>query len=237
MSTFVLIHGAWHGAWCWYRIVSRLERAGHRVIAPDLLGAGRDRTPLASVTLASWREQIGALLVAEREPVVLVGHSRGGVVISEVAEHYPEKVRKLVYLAAFLLRDGESLNQLSANATDSLATASIVPGADGVSCSLRPEGLKDAFYGMCGDEDVALARLCLTPEPLTALVTPVKVSEQRFGRVPRVYVRCLQDRAATLSMQNHMIEASPCEEVITLEADHSPFFSRPDQLARELARL
>lgn len=237
MNTFVLIHGAWHGAWCWYRIVARLERAGHRVIAPDLLGAGRERTPLASVTLESWREQIGAIVAAEREPVVLVGHSRGGIVISEVAEHYPDKVRKLVYVAASLCRNGETAGQWVASATDSLTGPNIVVSEDGVSATCRPQGLKELLYGLCGEEDIALARACVTPEPLAPMGTPVRVSEQRFGRVPRVYVRCLQDRAATPAMQARMIEASPCEEVITLDADHSPFFSRPDQLSKELARL
>ena len=187
--------------------------------------------------MASWRQQIGAIVTAEREPVVLVGHSRGGIVISEVAEHYPERVRKLVYIAAFLLRDGESLNQLSAVATDSLAGPNIVMGADGLTCSIRPEASRDAFYGMCSEADFALAKLCLTPEPLAPLGTPIRVSAGNFGRVPRVYVRCLQDRAATPAMQALMCEASPCEEVIALDTDHSPFFSCPELLAEKLAGM
>ena len=86
-----------------------LRGAGHRVDAPDLAGLGTDRTSLADITLATWRDQIAALVDAALEPVVLVGHSRGGIVISEVAEARPDKIARLVYLAAFLLGDGESI--------------------------------------------------------------------------------------------------------------------------------
>ncbi len=86
-----------------------LRGAGHRVDAPDLAGLGADRTNPAGITLATWRDQIVALADEAVEPIVLVGHSRGGIVISEVAEARPDKIARLVYLAAFLLGDGESI--------------------------------------------------------------------------------------------------------------------------------
>src|SRR5262245_17861037 len=100
MSTFVLVHGAWHGAWCWYKVVPQLTQAGHTAIAPDLPGLGRDRTPLAEISLDRWTEAICEIVDAATEPVVLVGHSRGGIVISEVAERRPARVATLVYLTA-----------------------------------------------------------------------------------------------------------------------------------------
>src|SRR5262245_21064899 len=109
MSTFVLIHGAWHAAWCWHKIVPRLEKAGHTVIAPDLPAMGRDRTPVNRVSLAKWRDTVCAVIDSVTEPVILVGHSRGGIVISEVAEHRPERVGVLVYVAAYLLDDGQCM--------------------------------------------------------------------------------------------------------------------------------
>src|SRR3990172_12780518 len=83
MSTYIFVHGAWHGGWCWYKVVPLLERAGHRVLAPDLPSLGKDKTPVSEVSLALWAEHLCRLLEAEREPAVLVGHSRGGIVISE----------------------------------------------------------------------------------------------------------------------------------------------------------
>src|SRR5476649_1897062 len=107
MSAYVLIHGAWHGGWCWHKVVVRLRKAGHRASAPDLPSLGRDRTPLALVSLQTWTESVCRALDAEAEPVILVGHSRAGAVISQAAEAAPEKIRTLVYLAGYLLADGE----------------------------------------------------------------------------------------------------------------------------------
>ncbi len=107
MATYVLIHGAWHGAWCWDKVVSLLKMKGHRVEAPDLPGHGKDRTPIGEVSLEAYAEKICKVLDAELEPVILVGHSMGGIAISQAAEYLPDKIETLVYLTAFLLRDGE----------------------------------------------------------------------------------------------------------------------------------
>ncbi len=109
MSHFVLVHGSWHGGWCWYKIAARLRAAGHQVFTPDLPALGVDSTPIAEVTLASWIAALTPLLEDLEEPAILVGHSRGGLLISALAEALPSKVSKLVYLCAFVLRDGESL--------------------------------------------------------------------------------------------------------------------------------
>ena len=101
MSTFVLIHGAWHGGWCWYKVTHRLQEKGHHVIAPDLHGLGIDKTPMANVSLNGWVEQVSQILDEQSEPVILVGHSRAGIVISQVAEERPEKVRNLIWLIYF----------------------------------------------------------------------------------------------------------------------------------------
>src|SRR5882757_7600779 len=108
MATFIFISGAWHAGWCWERVVPLIEAAGHTAIAPDLLGMGADETPLPEVTLAMWGEQIAALIEEQAEPVFLVGHSRGGVVISDVAERVPDRIISLVYLTAIIAADGES---------------------------------------------------------------------------------------------------------------------------------
>jgi pimeloyl-ACP methyl ester carboxylesterase len=234
MSTYVLIHGAWHGGWCWHKVVPRLEKLGHRVLAPDLPGLGRDKTPVNRVSLPLWRDFVCKLIDAEREPVILVGHSRGGIVVSEVAEHRSDRIRSLVYLTAFLPRDGQSLFDLAANATGSEVPPSMVMSEDKSSSVVRDEAIRSAFYGECSDEDVALARACLQPEPTLPLATPVHLTEANFGRVPRVYIRCLRDRAVTPPFAEQMIAATPCERVLEIDTDHSPFFSRPDETVAHL---
>lgn len=86
MSTFVLIHGAAHGGWCWYKVVPLLEKQGHTVLAPDLPSHGRDKTPLAAVTLQLYVDSVCKLLDEQQEPVILVGHSMGG----ELSRRWPK---------------------------------------------------------------------------------------------------------------------------------------------------
>lgn len=237
MSTYVLVHGSWHGGWCWFKVVARLESAGHRVLAPDLPSLGIDKTPIADVSLRTWAESIGRLVAAQTEPVVLVGHSRGGIVISEVAEAMPEKIARLVYVCAFLLRDGESLVEAAQEDRTSVLLGNLIPSEDQRAATLRAEVIADAFYGECSDQDVALARALLAPEAMAPLATPLHLTAERFGRVPRVYIECLRDRAVPPALQKRMYAAQPCERVITLDTDHSPFFSRPDELVRHLLAL
>ena len=237
MSEFVLIHGAWHGGWCWYRVQAALERAGHRVEAPDLASLGRDRTPPETVSLALWTDEIAARITARPEPVILVGHSLGGAVLSEVAERAPDRIRTLVYLAAYLLEDGRSVREEAALDEDSRIGAAMVIAADRRTASLRTEVLRDALYGECSDEDFALARALLVAQPLAPFATPVRVSAARFGRVPRIYVECTRDRTIGLRAQRRMQAATPCVRRLSLESDHCPFFSHPAELTNLLTGL
>jgi pimeloyl-ACP methyl ester carboxylesterase len=237
MATYVLVHGSWHGGWCWHRVVAGLQRAGHRVLAPDLLSMGRDFTPYASVTLERWTEQIAALVRTAEQPVVLVGHSRAGIVISEVAERVPERIGVLVYVTAFLLENGQTLQEIASQDSQSLVLPSMVLADDHLSAMIKEDAARDAFYGQCRDEDVVLALSLLRPEPLAPIATPVRTSAARFGRVPRVYVECNLDRAISPEIQRHMQAALPCSRRMALQSDHSPFLSRAAELTEVLLQL
>src|SRR5919201_534684 len=103
MSTFVLVHGAWHGGWVWDRVAQQLQESGHKVLAPDLPAHGSDRTPAGQITLRHYVDHVVSCIDSCAEPVVLAGHSMGGIVISSAAERRPESIRALVYVCAFLL--------------------------------------------------------------------------------------------------------------------------------------
>ena len=237
MNTFILVHGAWHGAWCWYKIVPLLEKAGHRAIAVDLPGLGQDRTPLRDVSLQSFVDRVCSTFDRQTGRVILVGHSRGGIVISQTAEQRPARVRTLVYLAAFLLPGGQALLPVAMNDTRSLLLRNLVVNEDQGYLTVRREAYREAMYGDCSDEDVTLASSLLTPEPIAPCATPLDLSERNFGRVPRIYIETRCDNALTLSAQRGMVAALPCDEVISLNTSHSPFFSAPQELAYHLASL
>ena len=236
MASFVLVHGAWHGAWCWYRIVPRLERLGHRVLAIDLPGHGR-RQLGRSPTLAEYFDATVAALESLPEPAVLVGHSMGGVVIAGTCERAPQRVREAVYLTAYLVPAGAAMSAESGEDPDSLLGPQVRASADGAHLEIAPEALRPGLYGDCSDEDVALARACLTPQPIAVLGTPVPLTAERFGRVPRSYIECTRDRAIGLAQQRRYQSYHPPRRVLSLACDHSPFFSRPDELAALLDRI
>jgi pimeloyl-ACP methyl ester carboxylesterase len=237
MRTLVLIAGAWHGAWCWKKLVPLLESQGRRVLTPELPATGADQSDPAGVTLESWARFVAEVVAAEPEPVILVGHSRGGVVISRAAELVPERLQRLVYVAGYLLTAGSTLAEIARADRDSLVPPNMIPAAGGHTCSLRDSVIREALFGRCTDADCEYARAHLSPEPLRPLVSPLKVTESRFGRVPRAYVECSDDRTITLAAQRRMQAALPCDPVFTLDADHSPFLSQPDALARVLGGL
>lgn len=238
MSTYVLIHGAWHGSWCWEKVVPLLKQAGHRVESPDLPGYGQDKTPFHEITLATYIKHVCKILDAQTEPVILVGHSMAGIVISQVAEERPEKIQTLVYLTAFLAQNGESLFQIAQMDSTSLVGPNLMVNEEqGTQTFKEGAPLKDMFYGDCSDEDIARATALLVPQPLAPLATPLRMTEECFGRVPRVYIECLRDRATTPSLQKKMYMATPCQRILSLQTGHSPFFSAPQQLAQHLISL
>jgi pimeloyl-ACP methyl ester carboxylesterase len=237
MSTFILIHGAMMGGWCWYKVVPLLEQQGHTVIAPDLPSHGRDKTPLAAVSLQAYVDSVGKLLDGQRESVILGGHSMGGAVITQVAEERPEKIKVLVYVAAPLLHDGEAIFQLLQQDTESLAAVSMTFAPDQSYVTMREEAIKDAACGDCSEEDIALVKALQVPQAVAPLSTPVHTSAANFGRLRRVYIECLRDRAATPAFQKKLYTALPCEKVLSLNTSHSPLFSAPRELAAHLMAL
>ena len=238
MATFVLVHGAWHGGWCWDEVVPRLKARGHIVEAPDLPGMGRDKTPLGKVELSKWTLFVSDVVMQAFEPVVLVGHSRGGIVISEVAQLVPDRISALVYLAAFLAPAGKTLSDMLAMSPGrDVARDTIVPAADGITCTIRPEKVLPVFYNTTPPALAARAAALVGPEPLMSFGTPVRTTAERYGRVKRAYIECLQDNAIPIELQRLMREALPCDPVVTLDCDHSPFFSTPDALCDALIKL
>jgi pimeloyl-ACP methyl ester carboxylesterase len=237
MSTFVLVHGAWHGGWCWNKIVARLSAQGHTVVAPDMPGHGIDRTPINDVTMDGIVAKMTGVIREQQEPVVLVGHSYGGAVITATAEACADRVRALVYVTAFIVPNGKSTMELAQEDTENQLGPNIVFAEDGKSATANPAVLKPVFYAQCGDDDIALARMLLVPEATAGFQAPIITTAERWGELPKFYVECTRDRAISIAQQRRMQPHGPCQKVFTLDTDHSPFFSMPDQLAAILAGL
>ncbi len=236
MSNYLLIHGACHGAWCWYKVIPLLEKNGHTVHALDMPGYGRDKTPIPEVNFEMIVQYVCGFLDKQVKPVILVGHSWGGHVISQVAEYRPEKVRLLVYLSAFLVAPEEFPQQQLQQFYESELVKNFVMSEDNSYATLNVDDVKEIIYHDCSEEDVTLAKLLLVPQPI-ASNGRVATTDENYGRIPRVYIECLQDSALLPSLQKWMYTHVPCEKVISMNTSHSPFFSAPDELAAHLLSL
>lgn len=237
MSIFVLIHGAWHGAWCWHKVTPLLQSYGHTVHTPDLPALGVDRTPVHSITLQSYADRVCEILSACNEPVYLVGHSMGGLAITQAAEAMPEKVKMLVYLTAFLLPSGKTLLDVAQADSEAKVLPNLVFAPDQSSALVRAEVLENVFYADCSPSDIELARTLLVPQAAAPFATPIQTTPERWGTVPRVYIECTKDQAISYQSQRSMHALLPCSRVITMETSHSPFLSAPQALVDHLLAL
>jgi len=237
MSTYILIHGAWHGAWCWNKVVSLLEKEGHAVVAPDLPGHGDDKTPIAKVTLRAYADCVCEVINIQSEPVILVGHSMGGIVITQAAEICPDHIQKLVFLTAFLLKSGETILQYAQEDSEALVLPNRVMSEDKSYTRIKDEAIKQTFYADCSDKDVDRARFLLASQATAPSKTPVRTTKENFGRIPRIYIECLQDKAISPAIQRRMYSKLSCEKVISMDTSHSPFFSAPEELVGHLLSL
>lgn len=231
MHTFILIHGSWHSSWNWHKVIPILQNAGHAVYAIDLPGMGRDKTPIQEVRMAKTVEKLCDLVNSIEGKVILVGHSKNGIMISQVAEYCSAKIDKLIYLAAYLIPNGSSQADYSAQDTEGWLKPYVIRYPETQSHTLQPEIYKEGLYHDCPDDITELAKLLLSHEPVESGITPLQLTGENYGRVRRFYIECTEDRAVTPFIQQKMYTALPCEKVYQLATSHSPFFSKPQELS------
>ncbi|MEU7632915.1 alpha/beta fold hydrolase [Nocardia sp. NPDC049220] len=235
MSTFVLVHGAAHGAWCWYKVAARLEAAGHRVITPDLPGHGIDRTPMQGLSINDYAIAVESILNTLDEPAILVAHSLGGLTAQIVAERRPEKIRSIVYLAAIVLSAGHAIgtspvmSQLFGEISASLAM-----DVETESYAFPSDVATKLFYSDCDADDIALALRLLTPEPTATLGTTIDVTPDRYGTVRRFGIITQDDVILPSRLQGDLYEQDGITETVTMPTAHSPFLNAPDSLTEHL---
>ncbi|KEK24097.1 alpha/beta fold hydrolase [Bacillus gaemokensis] len=234
MSTYVLVHGAWQGEWAWELVKPELESFGHKVVTLDLPGSGKDMTPPQDITLDLYVDKVVDVINQQNEKVILVGHSMGGIVITQTAEYVPDKIDKLVYLCAFLPQNGESLGGKSAGEKGPQFSLN----ENNMTAELVPELIEQTFLNATKDDAIKqIAFKRMRPQPLDPFQQELKISEAKFGSVNRIYIETTLDQAIPIDFQRKMNTETPCNKIITMEADHSPFFSKTPELVQHLNQL
>jgi pimeloyl-ACP methyl ester carboxylesterase len=237
MARFVLVHGAFSGAWIWEPLAKELRDAGHTVDTFDLPGLGEDQTPPAEVTLDSCARRLVDVLESKPEPAIVVGNSMGGVIASQGAALARGRVVALVYAAAFIPKDGQSLldlTKLPEGATDQVQANLVV---EPPVATLPADASKMALYGDCADDVAAWAIAKQRPQALAPFGTPVSIPAGAIDSIPRFYVVCTHDLAIPEALQRRMIREHACDMVVDLETDHTPHLSQTKQLAEAIQQF
>lgn len=233
MATIVLVHGAWHDSGCWQLLQPILESAGHTVLAPDLPGHGARRNEMWRATLGGYARAVRNSVADTAGPVVLVGHSMGGAVITQVAARYPRYVSGLIYLCAFAPLGGESLVSLARADKAGGVPSSVEPGL--WSTRFKPERAAAVFYNQCSAALAQQASATLQLQPNLPTLQRVSPSPALCRR--RAYLLCRRDEAISPDHQAWMAERAGIADRIERDWDHSPFLSAPEELARDLADI
>jgi pimeloyl-ACP methyl ester carboxylesterase len=228
LADIVLVHGAYHGAWCWDRVRPELERRGHRVVAVDL--------PISdpAAGLADYADAVVDSMAAD-SPAVVVGHSMGGLVIPLVAARRP--VQRLVFLAAFVPEPGRSANdQRRAEPIEAYTptTAEWTDLGAGV-WAIGPNTATEIFYHDLPPDSAAAAIARLRPQAYGVFDEPSPL--EGWPNVPASYVVCRDDRAVSPDWGRDVARRRLGTRALELDGCHSPFLGRPSELAQLLAGL
>lgn len=232
----VVIHGAWYDSTAWYKVVPLLQAQGHAVVTPDMPGYGKNLRPHAEINFDTYVDEVVRAVNSLPGRVVLVGHSLGGMFISQAAERIPDKIASLAYVCAFMLRNGESRISVAPQDPGSVALKYRIPAGEGL-ISFTREGFIESFYNDCSPQDIEYLLARVRPQPVAPLRTPLRLTVENYGRIPRYYVKCLLDRGITPAFQDKMIAATPVRRTFGLQAGHSPFMSMPGELADVLLQV
>lgn len=239
---FILIHGGFHGAWCWNRLVPELEKLGHQALALDLPGHGER----AAERPANYLERVRPIVDALGDGDVLVGHSGGGYDICVAANEAPDKVGHMIFLAAGLPIEGRSVIEATGGAMEEDPekegqVAKLMDDSTGMTHFIKPlpdgtmewtsrEGARAFFYHDCDDETVDWAFSKLTPGISPFPHEKLFLKALWDAQIPRSYILCRHDKSKPLAMSEEVIRRLGVEPLV-IDSSHSPFLSRPAELA------
>jgi pimeloyl-ACP methyl ester carboxylesterase len=225
IASVMLVHGAWHGAWCWKSVVEQLDTAGIPTVAVDLLSVR-----IHDATLHDDADEVRRTLDTVDGPVVLVGHSYGGAVVTDAGTH--EAVRELIYVSAFVLDHGETVQENDLHGGGGSVLEQAVRLDDGDVTTVDPELAISAFYHDCDPEDARSAVGLLRPQSIASFHgIPRTIA---WHDKPATYALCTDDRAVLPDLQR--ANARRLSSTVEWPSSHSPFVSRPDLVTELIVR-
>jgi len=220
-----LVHGAFEDAHIWDGVSAKLQADGYRVLNVNL--PGRPSAPMAANLVSGdvYRDTVLKAIAGETQPVVLVGHSFGGIAVANVSEAAPAKIKTAVYLAAYLPQDKESMLTLANQDRDSKAGPALqIDEARGM-MAINYAARADLFANGAPEVLRKVLPDLILDEPLAPMATPVALTAARFGKVDKVYIHTAHDNVVSPYLQQKMVAATPVRLEFTLNTGHTPFLT------------
>lgn len=246
----MLVHGACHGAWCWYKVAAQLKSIGHKVTALDLAASGIHPKPVHEVhSLSDYVEPLLDFMASlpPEKKVILVGHSMGGVCISLAMERFPQKISVAVFATAFMPGPDFSFSTINGEYSPSIDsfmdtqfTSDLGPDHPPTAVVFGPKFMESKLYQLSPPEDSVLAQLLVRPVSLSTAVlsSEEELTKEKYGSVRRVYIVCKEDNMVKPNLQEWMIENNPADEVKVINgSDHMVMFSKPLELCSCLQEI
>jgi pimeloyl-ACP methyl ester carboxylesterase len=236
-KTFVLVHGAFQGPYAWYSVKEQLEKAGQKVVVVELPGHGQDQTSPSAINMNLYRDKVISEISKIKGKVILVGHSMGGVIITAVADKIPERIEKLVYLAAFIPANGQALIDYASKDADSQLNPALSPSADHTTVSVAKEKLFSIF---CQDGAPAIEQVLMSnnrAEPAAPFYDKITLNASVFNSMQKYYIYTVLDKALSYKIQQQMVNVAGITKIYTLNSSHCPHLSVPDKVTSILLEI
>ena len=232
----VLIHGAWQGSWVWSSLIPHLKLKGFCCHPVDMPGNGHNDTKPQDVSMEIYMTYLRGVLDGVGKPVILIGHSSGGIIASQLAELESKRVAGIVYLAGMMLPSGmkfaELVDKFSKKNTEMLG---IIPylkwSKDGETSTVNKVAARKIFYHDCSKEKAGAAAARLKPHPQRGRNISARITKRNFWRVPRAYIEATMDLSIPHRLQRYMQNLVPGARRYVIEAGHAPHLAKPEALA------
>jgi pimeloyl-ACP methyl ester carboxylesterase len=239
MKNYVLVHGAWGGSWAYDIVGKSLTREGNNVVALDLPGHGENKAEIADVTMNSYVQSVVNTISDLDGKVVLVGHSLAGAIISQVAELIPEKIDKLIFVAAMLLENGGTSLAVMQNDPHGELLPRTIFSEDGSYATINRETVRKVLLNDIKDEEYleSIIPNFLFKQPTQPFMAEARLSEENFGSVTKYYIRTSNDKVVSPSAQDKMLTNWSVDGVFTLNSGHFPLTSIPAELVKKIRSI
>ncbi len=237
----VMIHGAWQGSWAWAALIPKLEASGFRCHAVDMPGNGHDRTRPEDVSMAIYMAYLRGVLDGIGGPVIVIGHSSGGIIASQLGEEEAKRVKSILYIAGMMLPSGMKFAELVADfSKNDPAALGIVPylawSRDRETSTVKPGAARNIFYQDCSNPKANAAAKLLRPHPERGRDIAARLTKGRFGRIPRAFIEARLDQSVLHKMQRRMQKLVPGAHRYSIDSGHAPQLAQPDALAKIIGR-